>query len=131
MWVALPVIVAAGAIVVILLLVRARRRDRLAADRWAMISRVSALLAESVHADTTLEDVARLLVPQFADWCALHLVEESGIKRAAVVHADPEIERRLRARFDEFAFVVDASLGPARVLRTGEPDLLEEASGES
>jgi two-component system, cell cycle sensor histidine kinase and response regulator CckA len=132
MWVALPaIIVAAGAIVVIIFLVRARRRDRLAAARWAMISRVSALLAEILHADTTLEDVARLLVPQFADWCTLHLVEEAGIRRAAIVHADPEIERRLRRRFAEVPFIVDASLGPAKVIRTGEVDLLEEASVES
>jgi PAS domain S-box-containing protein len=131
MWTALPAIVAAGAIVVIILLERARRRDRLAAARWAMISRVSAVLAEILHADTTLEDVARLLVPQFADWCTLHLVEEAGIRRAAVVHADRDIERRLRARFAEVPFVVDATLGPAKVIRTGELDLLEEASGES
>ena len=110
MWVALPaIVVAAGAIVVIILLDRARRRDRLAAARWAMISRVSALLAEILHADTTLEDVARLLVPQFADWCTLHLVEESAIRRAAVVHADPDIERRLRGRFAEVPFVADAT----------------------
>src|SRR5580765_2557099 len=131
MWMALPAIVAAGAIVVIILLERARRRDRLAASRWAMISRVSAVLAEILHADTTLEDVARLLVPQFADWCTLHVVEETGIRRAAVVHADADLERRLRARFAEVPFVADAPLGPAKVIRTGEADLLEEASGES
>ena len=132
MWVALPaIVVAAGALVVIILLERARRRDRLAAARWAMISRVSALLAEILHADTTLEDVVRLLVPQFADWCAVHLVEEAGIRRAAVVHADPDIERRLRKRFAEMPFIADASLGPAKVIRTGEFDLLEQASGES
>ncbi|HKF69620.1 MAG TPA: PAS domain-containing protein, partial [Vicinamibacterales bacterium] len=132
MWVALPaIVVAAGALVVIILLERARRHDRLAAARWAMISRVSALLAEILHADTTLEDVVRLLVPQFADWCAVHLVEEAGIRRAAVVHADPDIERRLRKRFAEMPFIADASLGPAKVIRTGEFDLLEQASGES
>ena len=132
MWVALPaIVVAAGALVVVILQERARRRDRLAAARWAMISRVSALLAEILHADTTLEDVVRLLVPQFADWCTLHLVEEAGIRRAAVVHADPDIERRLRKRFAEVSFIADASLGPAKVIRTGEFDLLEQASGES
>src|SRR5215510_15682043 len=131
MWVALPaIVVAAGALVVIILLERARRRDRLAAARWAMISRVSALLAEILHADTTLEDVVRLLVPQFADWCTIHLVEEAGIRRAAVVHADPGIQRRLRRRFAEVPFIADASLGPARVIRTGEVDVLEEASPE-
>ena len=96
-----------------------------------MISRVSAVLAEILHADTTLEEVARLLVPQFADWCTLHVVEEAGIRRAAVVHADSDIERRLRARFAEVPFIVDATLGPAKVIRTGEADLLEEASRES
>jgi PAS domain S-box-containing protein len=132
MWVALPaIVVAAGAIVVIIFLERARRRDRLAAARWAMISRVSALLAEIVHADTTLEEVARLLVPQFADWCTIHLVEEARIRRAAVVHAEPDIERRLRRRFAEVPFIAEASLGPARVIRTGEVDVLEEASTES
>src|SRR5215467_2150487 len=132
MWVALPaIVVAAGALVVVILQERARRRDRLAAARWAMISRVSALLAEILHADTTLEDVVRLLVPQFADWCTVHLVEEAGIRRAAVVHADPDIERRLRKRFAEVPFIADASLGPAKVIRTGEFDLLEQASGES
>jgi len=85
MWMALPAVLVAGAIVVILVLLRARRRYRLAAARWASVSRMNAVLAEILHADTTLEDVARLLVPQFADWCALHLVEESGIRRAAVV----------------------------------------------
>ena len=68
---------------------------------------------------------------EFADWCTLHVVEEAGIRRAAVVHADSDIERRLRARFAEVPFIVDATLGPAKVIRTGEPDLLEEASGES
>src|SRR5215471_6584132 len=132
MWVALPaIVVAAGALVVIIILERARRRDRLAAARWAMISRVSALLAEIVHADTTLEEVARLLVPQFADWCTIHLVEEARIRRAAVVHAEPDIERRLRRRFAEVPFIAEASLGPARVIRTGEVDVLEEASTES
>jgi two-component system, cell cycle sensor histidine kinase and response regulator CckA len=132
MWVALPAIaVAAGALVVVFLQERSRRRDRLAAARWAMISRVSALLAEILHADTTLEDVVRLLVPQFADWCTVHLVEEAGIRRAAVVHADQDIERRLRKRFAEVPFIADASLGPAKVIRTGEFDLLEQASGES
>jgi hypothetical protein len=131
MWLVVPAVLVAGAIVVIIVLLRARRRDRLTAARWAMISRVSAVLAEILHADTTLEDVARLLVPQFADWCTLHLVEDNGIRRAAVVHADKEIERRLRARFNELAFVVDAPLGPARVIRTGQPEVLDEASVES
>ena len=109
----------------------ARNRDRRAIARYATISKVSAGLAEILSADTTLEDVLRLLVPEFADWCALHLVEEGGVRRAAVVHADLEIEQRLRERLSEVPFVSDAPLGPARVIRTGEPDLLHRSSGEA
>jgi PAS domain S-box-containing protein len=131
MWLALPGVVAAGILIIVLIRVaRARQRDRQAVARWAMISNVSAGLAEILHADTKLEDVLRLLVPEFADWCSVHLVEEGGIRRAAVVHANPEIELRVRQRLSEVAFVIDAPLGPAKVIRTGEADLLESSSSD-
>ena len=124
----------ASALILTLILLgfeRARDRDRQAIARYAMISKVSAGLAEILRADTTIEEVLRLLVPEFADWCALHLVEEGGIRRAAVVHADPEIEQRVRKRLSEVRFVSDAPLGPAQVIRSGEPDLLQRSSGEA
>ena len=125
-WIVLVrLIVSVTMVTIIVRLVQARRREREATHRWATISKVSALLAEILHADTTLDDVGRLLVPEFADWCALHLVEDGGVRRAAVVHADPEIEHRLRKRLSEVPFVADAPFGPAKVIRTGEPDLLQ------
>jgi PAS domain S-box-containing protein len=128
---ALLAAVAAGVLtVVITRLVRARRRDREAVAQWAMISKVSAALAEIVQDDTTLEDFARLLVPQCADWCTVHLVEDGGVRRAAVVHVDPTIEARLRERLADVPFVGDSPLGPARVIKTGEVDLVEDASAE-
>ena len=120
----LRVTVAGVLVTVIFRLARSYRREQKSVARWAMISKVSALLAEILHADTTLDDVARLLVPAFADWCALHVVEDGNVRRAAVVHADPEIERRLRERLALVPFVAEAPLGPAKVIRTGEPDLL-------
>jgi hypothetical protein len=103
---------------------RAHRRDRKAAAQWQTLSKVSAVLGEILHEHTKLEDVLRLLVPTFADWSTLHLLEDGGVRRAAVVHADPELERELRKRLSEVPFVRDAPLGPAQVLRTGEADLL-------
>jgi PAS domain S-box-containing protein len=122
--------VAAALVAAILRLMQSRRRERESTERWAMMSKVSAGLAEILHADTRLEEVLRLLVPQFSDWCAVHLVEEGGIRRAAVVHADPAIEGHLRKRLSEVPFVADAPLGPARVIRTGDPDLLERSTAE-
>ena len=130
MWwiVLLRLVVAAVMVTAIVRLVQARRREREATHRWAMISKVSAVLAEILHADTTLDDVLRLLVPEFADWCALHLVEDGGVRRAAVVHANSDIEQRLRKRLSEVPFVAEAPFGPAKVIRTGEPDLLQPGS---
>jgi len=131
MWLALVGIAAGILSVVIIRVVQARQRDREAVARWAMISKVSAVLAESLHADKTLEDVARLLVPGFADWCTLHVIEDGGVRRAAVIHADAQLERSLRARFAEVPFAMDAPLGPAKVIRTGEPDLVERETAQA
>ena len=124
----LRLMVAGVLVLVIIRLARSRRREQKSVARWATISKVSALLAENLHADTTLDDVARLLVPEFADWCSLHLVEDGKVRRAAVVHVDPDIERRLRDRLSRVPFVVEAPLGPAKVIRTGEPELLHEGT---
>ena len=110
---------------VLVWLERVHRRDRKAAAQWQTLSKVSAVLGEILHEHTKLEDVLRLLVPTFADWSTLHLIEDGGVRRAAVVHADPELERQLRKRLSEVPFVRDAPLGPAKVLRTGEADLLQ------
>ena len=109
---------------------RAHRRDRKAAAQWQTLSKVSAVLGEILHEHTKLEDVLRLLVPTFADWSTLHLIEDGGVRRAAVVHADSELEEQLRKRLSEVPFVRDAPLGPAKVLRTGEPDLLQHGRAQ-
>jgi two-component system cell cycle sensor histidine kinase/response regulator CckA len=131
MRVGLPAIVVAGAAIAVAMLDRARRRNLRTAARWATISRVSTVLAEVLSADTALEDVARLVVPQFADWCTLHLVDEGVVRRVAVVHIDPEVERQMRARFAAVPFVPEAPRGPAKVIRTGELDLQEEIGPKS
>ena len=59
------------------------RRTRLVAD-------VSRVLASSSDYESTLDRVARLLVPAEADWCIVHLARRDGsVRRVAVAHADP------------------------------------------
>jgi len=131
MWLAaVALVVVGGLTVVVLRFVERRHRDRLAVARWKTISKVSEVLAEILHADTTLEEVLRLLVPTFADWATVHLIEDGGVRRAAVVHADADLERQLRKRLSEVPFVLDAPLGPAKVIRTGEADLLQHGSSQ-
>lgn len=101
-----------------------RKRLELAANFLAEASRS---LATLVDYQSTLQKVARLAVPIFADWCMVHLVGEDGrLRQLASAHADPakaEIAEDL-ARRDP----VDPSapLGISRVFRTGRSEMAAE-----
>jgi PAS domain S-box-containing protein len=91
----------------------------------------SRVLASSMDYGETLKRVARLAVPQIADWCAIDLVGERGqIERVAVHHADPEklelaerLGRAYRPALDEQAGVPD-------VIRTGEARIFTDIQPE-
>ena len=53
-------------------------RERATGDQLAFLAEMSSLLASSLDYETTLENVAQLIVPQFADWCAVDVVGEDG-----------------------------------------------------
>ncbi len=85
------------------------------------------VLGTSLELDKTLADVARLLVPHIADWCAIDLLGPDGkIVRPAVAHIDPtkvalawELWHRLPPKPED-------PTGTYNVIRTGEPELTHE-----
>ncbi|HET8798971.1 MAG TPA: chemotaxis protein CheB, partial [Thermoanaerobaculia bacterium] len=69
-----------------------------------MLSQASALLAASLDYETTLESLTRLSTADFADWCAVDLLNEDGsIRHLTVSHANPVL-RDLALQFQEVAF---------------------------
>lgn len=98
--------------------------------RLAFLAEASSMLAESLDYATTLERVARLSVPLLADWCVIELLEADGeSRRVAVAHVDPAKEalsREVRRRYP-FLHHAPASIA-ARVLRTGQPELVHDIS---
>ena len=91
------------------------------------LAAASAELAEVVDYQSTLEKVARLAVPGFADWCAVDMVDADGsVRRLAVAHVDPdkvELAHELERRYPSDP---NAAHGASNVLRTGRPEMLEE-----
>src|SRR5215211_5004607 len=86
-------------------------------------------LSSSLDYRTTLARVARLAVPDLADWCAVDVVGENGsLERLAVEHEDPEKVALARSLQERYAFDPDAPHGVPSVLRTGEPELMPEIS---
>jgi PAS domain S-box-containing protein len=55
------------------------------------LARASEVLSESLDYQRTLNDFAKLVVPELADWCSVEIVDEQGgLVQLAVAHADPE-----------------------------------------
>jgi len=95
------------------------------------LARASEVLSESLDYQRTLNDFARLVVPELADWCSVEIVGDDGaLHQLAVAHADPEKvkwARELRRRYPPNP---DATTGSPNVVRTGEPELYPEIPEE-
>jgi PAS domain S-box-containing protein len=87
----------------------------------------SATLAAVVDYDSTLQKVAGLAVPHFADWCAVDMVEADGsLRRLAVVHADPAKVKLAHEFHRRYPPDPGSPHGLPRVLRTGESDMMAD-----
>jgi PAS domain S-box-containing protein len=108
-------------------------RDITASKRAGQTARfladASAALAELTDYESTLQQLARLAVPFFADWCAVDIQETDGsLRRLALTHTDPakvqlvhELDQRYPPRLSKRHGIVE-------VLRTGKPEWVSEIS---
>ena len=59
-------------------------------QRSQFLAEASKLLSSSLDYESTLASVAKVAVPQIADWCAIDLLQEDGtLRRVSVEHVDP------------------------------------------
>ncbi len=77
------------------------KRSVLAAEKSARLSTLladaGALLASSLDYETTLDSLTRMAVPDFADWCAIDLIDEEGsIRHLCRLPRKPVHARRRR-----------------------------------
>jgi signal transduction histidine kinase len=106
-------------------------RERATGNQLAFLAEMSSLLASSLDYETTLANVAQLIVPQFADWCAVDIAADDGsIKRIAVVHRDPAKEPWANRSRDFHPPDPEEPEGSARVIRTGKPVLYRRLTDE-
>ncbi|BDI15651.1 hypothetical protein ANSO36C_14530 [Nostoc cf. commune SO-36] len=98
-------------------------------QRATFLAQVSATLASSLDYESTLASVANLVVPYFADWCAVDLLQNNqSIHRVAVAHQDPEKVKLGWELHQRYPRNLDAPEGVAKVLRTGLAEMVAEIS---
>ena len=97
-------------------------------DANRLLMEAAALLADAVDYKTPLTTLARLAVPQLADWCAVHLLQADGsIEQVAFAPAEMA---ELQAAHDWLYnhLPQDDADGLPAVLRSGEPKLVSDGT---
>jgi GAF domain-containing protein len=104
-----------------------RTRDEAVERRFGYLEKVGKMLSSSLDYPNTLASLARLAVPELADWCIVDTLEEEGaVRRSAVAHTDPEKEDLLCELLGRYPFNPDAPYGTAEVLRIGRSKIVPE-----
>lgn len=106
---------------------QARRTE--AAQR--LLAEAGRTLASSLDYEQTLQAVARLAVPELADWCGVQ-VRGSGehLDQVAVAHVDPEKVALARAVGERYPASTSDPAGAAEVIRSGQAQLIPEITEE-
>jgi PAS domain S-box-containing protein len=110
---------------------RSREALERASSRSAFLADVSAVLAGSLDYEVMLKAVANLVVPAFADWCAVDIVDERAavervtVARAEAVSTDPQ--RVAQTRYAE-----DPTWPPTGhlVIKTGRSVLVKDVQAD-
>jgi PAS domain S-box-containing protein len=105
-----------------------QRRSRSTQD---LLLRASNALLKYLDTDRMLCDLSRVVVPAFADWYAVDVVDpDNTIRRIETMHRDQDklgIAKQLAARF---ANQPESTHGPRAVISTGKSELVADFSDE-
>jgi serine phosphatase RsbU (regulator of sigma subunit)/ketosteroid isomerase-like protein len=132
------VIVALALVVVAVVATISTKRVRLVNRRFRMFDEISRVADEGSTLDETLEAIAGILVPEMGDICAIDVIEDDRVRRAALRVDGPdadELAARLKERGPRLQTQVasDASRGRQEPLRfefRNDEDLREFAEDD-
>ncbi len=87
-----------------------------------VLAEVTRRVTENLDYESTLAGLAQAVVPAFADWCAVDVVNESGgLDRSSLAHSDPVLVKRILERRPD----AEVSRWAAEhVARTGETQII-------
>jgi signal transduction histidine kinase/PAS domain-containing protein len=104
---------------------------RQAAESQRYLAEASAILGKSLEYEETLSALARLVIPELADWCRVDMLGDDGFLRViAVTHTDPEKVKWAKKLAEDYPQDVNGENGVANVLRTGVAEMYPEITEE-
>jgi serine phosphatase RsbU (regulator of sigma subunit) len=104
------------------------REARLRAD---FLANAGAMLDASLDYEQTLANVARIAVPEIADWCSVSVLDDGGsLREVATAHVDPAKRAIARELQERWPTPDDAETGAPAVARTGRTQYVREVTDE-
>jgi PAS domain S-box-containing protein len=98
-------------------------------SRLKFLTEASNVLGSSLDYSETLKNLANMVTPEIADWCAIDEVEEDGeIKRLVVSHVDPGKISFAYELQQKYPSDPNASNGLYEVIRNRKPQLYHDIS---
>ncbi|MBD2594798.1 PAS domain S-box protein [Nostoc spongiaeforme FACHB-130] len=101
-----------------------------AEEQLRYIAEISSLLSTSLDYEETLQQIARISVPQLADWCSVEILTDDGsLRRLPVAYADPS-QAELAQKLQDYVPNLSGTHPIARVLQTGKPELIAQVTDQ-
>jgi PAS domain S-box-containing protein len=115
-----------GSIIGVVLVFRDVTERRHAEERQGFLAEASTLLASSLDYETTLDRIARIAVPAFADVCFVDMLQSDGsVQRVAAGHSDFSTQG-LFEQMQQEPTQPSASYGYRHVIHTGQSELIAD-----
>jgi PAS domain S-box-containing protein len=97
-----------------------------AEERLRYIAQVSRILSTSLDYEETLQQIAKISVPQLADLCSVDILNEDGsVRRLPIAYADPS-QAELARELQKYVTDYKGTSAITKVLQTGESELISE-----
>lgn len=99
--------------------------------RTSFLSETHALLGSSLDYNEILNNLAHLVVPNVADWCAIDMLRPDGsLERVARAHVDPEKEQKALELETRFPLHSSPDRGQLRAVQNRQAELFPEIPEE-
>ncbi|WP_295823287.1 GAF domain-containing protein [uncultured Deinococcus sp.] len=99
--------------------------------RLQFLAEAGAILSRSLDLTTILDSLARLTVPDIADWCVIYLPGPDGrLEPVTITHQDPQMVTLLQHYTRRYPTHASADSGVGRVYATGQPELVATITDE-
>src|SRR6478735_7118300 len=110
-------------------------RKRLAFERHSnvrvrVLSEISETLSLSLKVEEKLQVIAKLIVPELADWCVVDLVDGEYIRRVAIEHRDATKVERAQKNAARYQPKVRDGTPIAQIITQGKPHFFPRISAE-